>query len=265
MLKVLCLCGYTQSASIFRGRLGVIRKGCASSASFDFIDPPHIVHSVNLPDGSLVQYDSTAGTGSDVDEADRPRAWWFAKDQPGKEGEKRYEGLEETWALLKDTLEKEKYDVVLGFSQGAALAGALASRLTLPESGINHPPFKLAILVSGFAMSDTKVPCFLQGKGESPAETLHIIGKGDTIVSMERCQSLIDKFEDPVIEFHEGGHFVPSKANFRRYFKALFEGLDSSEGDWREVTRPSASASSGASTPLDSGRSTPVPSSIGKL
>ena len=172
--------GYTQSASIFRGRLGVIRKGCSSSASFDFIDPPHIVHSVNLPDGSLVQYDSTAGTGSDVDEADRPRAWWFAKDQPGKEGEKRYEGLEETWALLKDTLEKEKYDIVLGFSQGerdepqllrtvlldaldddaepvvtastltgAALAGALASRLTLPESGINHPPFKLAILVSG--------------------------------------------------------------------------------------------------------------------
>jgi hypothetical protein len=143
------------------------------------------VHSVNLPDGSLVQYDSTAGTGSDVDEADRPRAWWFAKDQPGKEGEKRYEGLEETWALLKDTLEKEKYDVVLGFSQGerdklrllgglyyraplgveaelvtvftsagAALAGALASRLTLPESGINHPPFRLAILVSGLLVTD---------------------------------------------------------------------------------------------------------------
>lgn len=162
----------------------MIRKGCSSSASFDFIDPPHIVHSVNLPDGSLVQYDSTAGTGSDVDEADRPRAWWFAKDQPGKEGEKRYEGLEETWTLLKDTLETEKYDVVLGFSQGergglphlggllvslnvkaelvvpaytlagAALAGALASRLTLPESGINHPPFKLAILVSGLFVTN---------------------------------------------------------------------------------------------------------------
>lgn len=175
--------GYTQSASIFKGRLSAIRKACSSNVSFTFLEPPHVVHSVNLPDGSLVQYDSTANAdGSAVSEEERPRAWWFAKEIPGEKDKKRYEGLDETWSVLKEALEKEMFDVVLGFSQGeiplplgamrgrfrhhwplltcvyysystlslgAALAGALASQLCLPNSPINHPPFKLAILVSG--------------------------------------------------------------------------------------------------------------------
>lgn len=107
--------GYTQSASIFRGRLSAIRKGCSSSVNFTFLDPPHLVHAVNLPDSSLVEYDSTSNATS---EEERPRAWWFAKDDASVPGGKRYEGLVETWSVLKDILEKDKYDVVLGFSQG---------------------------------------------------------------------------------------------------------------------------------------------------
>lgn len=76
------------------------------------------MHSVNLPDGSLVQYDSTANANGDTNEEDRPRAWFFAKDVPGEPGKKKYEGLDETWKLLKETLESETFDVVLGFSQG---------------------------------------------------------------------------------------------------------------------------------------------------
>ena len=70
---------------------------------------------MNLPDSSLVEYDSTSNPTS---EEERPRAWWFAKDDPAVPGGKRYEGLQDTWQLLKETLEKEKFDVVLGFSQG---------------------------------------------------------------------------------------------------------------------------------------------------
>lgn len=77
------------------------------------------MHSVNLPDGSLVQYDSTAGADGNAEEI--PRAWWFAKEIAGEEDKKKYEGLEETWSLLKETLEKETFDVVLGFSQGEIL------------------------------------------------------------------------------------------------------------------------------------------------
>lgn len=107
--------GYTQSASIFKGRLAAIRKACSSNVSFTYLEPPHIVHSVNLPDGSLVQYDSTANADN---EEEKPRAWWFAKEIPGEKDKKKYEGMEETWKLLKETLEKEPFDIVLGFSQG---------------------------------------------------------------------------------------------------------------------------------------------------
>lgn len=66
-----------------------------------------------------MQYDSTANSdGSPVNQEEIPRAWWFAKEIPGEKDKKRYEGLDETWSFLKETLEKEKFDVVLGFSQG---------------------------------------------------------------------------------------------------------------------------------------------------
>ena len=117
MPKVLCLCGYTQSAAIFRNRLSAIRKSVGPSTSFEFVDPPHIVQSVNLPDGSLISYDSTA-SGDSTNPEEIPRAWFYAKDVEGKPGEKRYEGMDETWALFKRILEAEQYDAVLGFSQG---------------------------------------------------------------------------------------------------------------------------------------------------
>lgn len=137
------------------------------------------MHAVNLPDGSLVEYDSTSNPTS---EEERPRAWWFAKDDPSVPGGKRYEGLDVTWGLLKDTLEKERYDVVLGFSQGAhhnrnstgrshanlslsrvtgaALAGALTSKLHMPNNEINHPPLRLAILVSGLCVETVSITQF---------------------------------------------------------------------------------------------------------
>ena len=107
--------GYTQNATIFRGRIAAIRKQCSSGTTFKFLDPPHIVQSVNLPQGSLVQYDSTANSEN---EEESPRAWWFAKELVDNKNGRRYEGIDDTWHLLKETLEKERFDVVLGFSQG---------------------------------------------------------------------------------------------------------------------------------------------------
>ena len=70
---------------------------------------------VDLPEGSLTQYDSTADSGG---EENVPRAWWFAKELEGVKGGRSYGGLDESWRLLKDTLEKERFDILLGFSQG---------------------------------------------------------------------------------------------------------------------------------------------------
>lgn len=48
---------------------------------------------------------------------------------------------------------------------------------------------------------------------------LHVIGRTDVVVSEERSQSLIDKCENSRVEYHTGGHFTPSKASWRHFFK----------------------------------------------
>jgi len=138
---------------------------------------------------------------------------------------------------------------------GAGIAGALASKLTSSNSGISHPPFKLAILVSGFAMLDPQASFFPPNGGQSPAKTLHVIGNGDVIVSNERSEGLVAKFINPRVEFHEGGHYVPSKSNFRQFFKKIFDAIDTDLSDseaWREMPPP-GNVSSGTSTPTSSG------------
>lgn len=91
------------------------------------------------------------------------------------------------------------------------MAGALASLLARPDSFINHPPFKLGILVSGLyvlnaalrgthltsgysALFDPQSKFFPPNGQKSQANTLHIIGRNDTIVSEGACSPGIDIF-----------------------------------------------------------------------
>jgi Serine hydrolase (FSH1) len=87
--------------------------------------------------------------------------------------------------------------------------------------------------------------------------SLHVLGRNDVIVSTTRSKTLIDVFESPRIEWHDGGksdengdhmkmwkcqftnsfrllpsifpsigHFVPSKATWRQFFKNYFASYD---------------------------------------
>lgn len=48
------------------------------------------------------------------------------------------------------------------------------------------------------------------------------------------------------------GHYVPSKANFRHFFRALFDSLDRDDDSWRDVQVPTIA--SGTSTPIHDGK-----------
>lgn len=154
-------------------------------------------------------------------------------------------------------------------------------------------------------MQDDAGSYFPSGKQLSPARTLHIIGKGDTIVSMGTLSSvnffarpylwtlsllqnavslswtssktLLSNFTTEVsFPFSLAnmfradtdsttGHFVPSKANWRKYFKGLFDTIDAQPDKadaWRDVQPPSLA--SGTSTPI-SGAATPTKGSAGRL
>ena len=181
---------------------------------------------------SSQQFDSTATADSD-DPKTIPRAWWFAK---AEEGRRHFTHFNESLVYLRKILddseqgEQGHFDAVWGFSQGATAAAILTALLEKPHlhpafKGIAHPPLKFAIISCGFlplgqysfllhcARAMTDLSCSadesLKELFSTPIQTpsLHIIGRGDTIVGPERSQPLIDSFLSPRVEYHDGGKY----------------------------------------------------------
>lgn len=49
--------------------------------------------------------------------------------------------------------------------------------------------------------------------------TLHVVGRNDIVVTEEKSRTLWEKCENSRVEYHDGGHFTPSKASWRHFFK----------------------------------------------
>ncbi|KAM0755603.1 hypothetical protein T439DRAFT_320307 [Meredithblackwellia eburnea MCA 4105] len=165
--RVLMLPGYTQSASILRGRMGAIRKALGTgpdSPELIFVDPTFIV---NLPTTSSADFDSTADSTS-ANPADQPRTWWFA--EPREDGFSHFKRFDETLVYLRDIMEKQgPFDGVWGFSQGGAMAAILTLLVENPalhpvfaapsstSSTWPPPQFKFSVLAAGFLPMDKEV------------------------------------------------------------------------------------------------------------
>lgn len=137
---------------------------------------------------------------------------------------------------LRDILEKQgPFDGVFGFSrsfpssllpracctdpfvaEGAAAAAVLtalvenpsldpifAAPSTNPDVQWPPKPFSFAILSAGFFPLDPKVSKYFNVKPKTP--TLHVLGRGDTIVGEDRAVPLTQAFVDSRVEWHEGG------------------------------------------------------------
>ncbi|KIK61369.1 hypothetical protein GYMLUDRAFT_42956 [Collybiopsis luxurians FD-317 M1] len=216
-----------------------------------FIDAPHVLQPVDLPAPSQMGY--FAGFDSEPPSKEPQRGWWKTQNVQSIAA-----GLEVTLALLKNVLkEQEKFDGVLGFSQGAVLAALLAGLLERPEKYPSwfedgkapHPPFEFCIAVAGYKPLDPLGASLLTPGYNTP--TLHIVGNNDIIVTPERSQSLIDASINGRVEFHEGGHFVPSKSAWRKF---LADYMRNPSGD---VPSPNKSAANNK-LPLDPDPSTPI-------
>lgn len=232
--------GYTQNAFIFSAKLGAIRKAVAKDVDLVFVDPPHVVE---ISTTSSEQFDSTATADSD-DPKTIPRAWWFAK---AEEGRRHFTQFNESLVYLRKVLDEQgQFDAVWGFSQGATAAAILTALLERPQlhpafKGISHPPFKFAIISCGFLPLDESLTELFSKPVETPS--LHIIGRGDTIVGPERSQPLIDSFLEPRVEFHDGGHFTPAKQSWRVFFKAYLSSFhEGGANGGAEIASPYGSA-----------------------
>ncbi|KAF9012675.1 serine hydrolase FSH [Cyathus striatus] len=218
---VLVLHGYSQNAAIFSKRLGALRKE-AKDIEMVFIDAPIILQPADLvfatPGNVASQLDSSEATPATQDPALAPRGWWKAN-----QDKTEFYGMEESISMIRDVLKERKFDGVLGFSQGAAFAALISALLERPDFYPSflvdgkppHPPFQFCIAAAGFLPRDKNwVPLF---STPYSTPTLHIIGKTDVVVTQERARTLVDASANARVVEHEGGHFVPSKGNWRKF------------------------------------------------
>jgi fermentation-respiration switch protein FrsA (DUF1100 family) len=144
------------------------------------------------------------------------------------------------------------FDGVIGFSQGGAAAGMVASLLeegrrsafetAQSKGGIRFPdsftsdsgyiegtvqePLKFAVSYSGFGASTNALyQAFYEPKIQTPM--MHFLGSLDTVVSEERSLRLVEACENRKgkdggvqrVVYHPGGHFLPSSQ--KQYVAAL--------------------------------------------
>ncbi|KAI3618743.1 ovarian cancer-associated 2 protein-like protein [Moniliophthora roreri] len=261
--KILVLHGYAQNANIFSKKLGAIRKQC-KDVEMIFLDAPHVLTAADLFGDTPEALDSAS------DPTLTPRGWWKFADST----KTTYVGLEATLDFIRDTLKSMRFDGILGFSQGAGLATlitALVGTLCLRKfsshratslkgrifirpswSMDNHHTLlckylilsfldqklivrrsEYCVSVSGFKPRDSISETVLSPGFSTP--TLHILGKTDAIVTGERSKLILEVTLNKRVEEHEGGHFVPSKANWRKFLSAYL-----TEGPWADIPSPSS-------------------------
>ncbi|KAK5131959.1 hypothetical protein LTR08_000471 [Meristemomyces frigidus] len=255
-LKILMLHGYTQTGHTFDIKTKALKK-----ALDKHLPPaPKPGHLASYPGGVELVYPTapikleTADIpGFDVDgDKDAPEAygWWRRK---GDAEPYTYEGMDQGLAAIATVLEDQgPFDGVLGFSQGGAAAGLVASLLETgrreafetaqaqggmryPDSFVQdsgyieetiHAPLRFAVSYSGFGASNNALyQAFYTPKIQTPM--MHFLGSVDTVVSEERSLRLVDACVDgrgkeggvPRVVYHPGGHFLPSSG--KQYVAAL--------------------------------------------
>jgi pimeloyl-ACP methyl ester carboxylesterase len=115
-----------------------------------------------------------------------------------------FRGWERTRDWVTDLMSAEPFDGVFGFSQGAALAGLLAALRVSEPAPV---AFDFAIMVGGFTSPAPQHAHLFASKVRMPS--LHVMGRADGIVPMRDSLLLAERFVDPVVIEHGGGHVIP--------------------------------------------------------
>ncbi len=115
-----------------------------------------------------------------------------------------FRGWERTRDWAVELFGTQRFDGVFGFSQGAALTGLLAA---LRETETTPIVFDMGIMVGGFTSTAPQHANLFTHQLHGPS--LHVMGRNDGIVPMRDSQLLAERFAEPVIIEHRGGHVIP--------------------------------------------------------
>ncbi|KAG9457766.1 hypothetical protein H6P81_002274 [Aristolochia fimbriata] len=242
-LRILCLHGFRQSASSFKGRTSSLAKKLRSLVEFVFVNAPHELSFIYQPRPSgsnssqlNTDFSDSSGHLPPPEKVNKKYAWlietdsdctgeknWMKADEPFDplQYQRQTGGFEESYDYLKRVfVEQGPFDGILGFSQGAAVAAKLCARR---KANGNDLQFRFAILCSGFALSSMDVKY-----SSINCPSLHVFGsdKGhDRQISQGASMELSRLFEEgssAVIE-HQMGHIIPTQSPYIDQIKAFLQ------------------------------------------
>ncbi|CAN1821398.1 Rhodanese-like domain-containing protein 6 [Linum perenne] len=227
-LRILCLHGFRQNASGFRGRTASLAKKLKRTAELVFVDAPHELPYVYCPvrgEEHTVENSYELQQIPPPDNCRRKFAWFLGPDTKGSseigwkmadapfdplQYQQQTQGFEISLEHLKDVFAREgPFDGILGFSQGAAMAASICSLEPKLREGIK---FRFAIFCSGFAAELSKKI----EPGSIKCPSLHIFGSvvgKDRQIDNVASRDLASLFEDgcSVVIEHDCGHIIPTR------------------------------------------------------
>ena len=170
-LRMLCLHGYHGTGAILRRQMAPLAVEIPPGVELVYVDAP------SLSEGDF--------------------GWWH-------EGFRGWERSRD-WAveLLRTG---PRIDGIFGFSQGAALTGLLAAQR---DSDPSTPQFEFAIMAGGFTSTMPQHAGLFRHKLTVPSA--HVTGRADAIVPWRDSLQLADRFADPLVIEHPGGHVIPGE------------------------------------------------------
>lgn len=228
-LRILCLHGFRQNASGFKGRTASLAKKLKNIAELVFIDGPHELPFIYQPCITIPQHDNASlfplqEILPPKDNCKRKFAWLIAPDSSGRsetdwkvadgpfdplQYQQQTEGFDVSVAYLRTIFSQEgPFDGLLGFSQGAAMAASVCALEGRLKGEIN---FKFAILCSGFAIQRADIK-----PGSINCPSLHIFGGGlgkDRQIANQASRDLASFFveDSSVLIEHDCGHIIPTR------------------------------------------------------
>lgn len=187
---LIALHGYTMNGAVMRAHLGPL--AAALEAHVDLVCPDAPL--ACAPDSverlyALWQRPRAPGPH---------RTWWDSNDDGSV-----YRGFEDTRDTLAALLDRHEPAALLGFSQGAMLAAAIAALAVRGEA----PPIRFAVLVAGRVPRAVSLQPLFTAPIDLPS--LHVWGERDTLTGA-MSPALRDAFVGAEALVWPGPHVVPS-------------------------------------------------------
>lgn len=237
--RILFIHGFRQTAKGFHGRTRALQKrlnqcGLRNKGvtfHFEFVEGPHkLPHRVrNTDDESIIVGKDVVPLCSDNHGVNVKKGWLLTQEQYDElyslkrsgaavqewgrdQFEQQTSGWSESHKVLENSLNQlGPFDCIFGFSQGAAIVGALCAVESLRPKEDRR--FKAAILASGYvstAHNEIFDECKARGNIDIPS--LHIYGDDakDGQISNRKSEELMSKFRESVALRHNNGHLIPS-------------------------------------------------------